>query len=379
MSHQEFRQPLELWVNEDLVLPGCRPSFLLMHETLRESHPELEYWNLLRDILPKIVKVNRFRNLNEAGALVITPNDYRDYLGKPQKKALDKFKKEVLASGRTLITFTPGLEYKSEPGEIAFATSVYQIPGEKLIPIPTWLYDLRTKISEIPKPEIPTVNFVGNTQYPGRISSLAGLPLPHQVKSWLASSRFVNQNISLGARRGIGRIVRSKVIQVAESAPNLHTDIIARASDFFLMTSEEKQKARAEYVQHIQDNAYTICMRGDNNDNYQMYEVMSAGRIPILIDTNLRRPALKNSQWEDFCVIVPFKEIHRLGEIVENFHNKLSPEDFLAVCRKSQAAFEELLPHNFVFQILQEIVYYSARNSMAIGVSQKRHLPLNLG
>ena len=379
MPHQEFRQPIELWVNEDLVLPECRPSFLLMHETLRESHPELEYWNLLREILPKIVKVNRFRNLNAAGSLVITPNDYRDYLGKPQKNTLDKFKKEVLTSGRTLITFTPSLEYKSEPGEIAFATSVYKIPGEKLIPIPTWLYDLRTKISEIPKPEIPTVNFVGNTRYPGRISSLAGLPMPHRIKSWLASSRFVNQNISLGARRGIGCIVRSKVIQVAESAPNLHTDIIARTSDFFLMTSEEKQKARAEYIQHIQDNAYTICMRGDNNDNYQMYEVMSAGRIPILIDTNLRRPALKNGRWEDFCVIVPFKEIHRLGEIVEDFHNKLSPEDFLAVCRKSRAAFEELLPHNFVFQILQEIVYYSARNAMAIGVSQKSHLPLNLG
>jgi hypothetical protein len=379
MPHQEFRQPLELWVNEALVLPECRPSFLLMHETLRESHPELEYWNLLREILPKIVKVNRFKNLNEAGSLVITPNDYRDYLGKPQKNTLDKFKKEVLTSGRTLITFTPSLEYKPEPGEIAFATSVYQIPGERLIPIPTWLYDLRTKISEISKPEIPTVNFVGNTKYPGRISSLAGLPMPHRIKSWLASSRFVNQNISLGARRGIGRIVRSKVIQVAESAPNLHTDIIARTSDFFLMTSEEKQKARAEYIQHIQDNAYTICMRGDNNDNYQMYEVMSAGRIPILIDTNLRRPALKNGRWEDFCVIVPFKEIHRLGEIIEGFHNKLSPEDFLAVCRKSRAAFEELLPHNFVFQILQEIVYYSARNSMAIGVSQKSHLPLNLG
>lgn len=378
MPHQEFKQPLELWVNEDLVLPGCRPSFLLMHETLRESHPELEYWNLLREILPKIVKVYRFKDLKDAGPLVITPNDYRDYLGKPQKNALDKFKKEVLASGRTLITFTPGMEYKPEPGEIAFATSVYQIPGEKLIPIPTWLYDLRTKISEIPKPDFATVNFVGNTRYPGRISSLAGLPMPHQVKSWLASSRFVNQNISLGARRGIGKIVRSKVIQVAKSAPNLHTDIISRTSDFFLMTLEERQKARAEYVQHIQDNAYTICMRGDNNDNYQMYEVMSAGRIPILIDTNLQRPTLKNGRWEDFCVIVPFKEIHRLGEIVEDFHNKLSPEDFLAVCRKSRAAFEELLPHNFVFQVLQEIINHSPQGSIQTKTSTKNQFPLTL-
>jgi hypothetical protein len=185
---------------------------------------------------------------------------------------------------------------------------------------------------------------------------MTSLPLPHQVKSWLASSKFFNKNVSLGARRGVGRWVRKKVLQVAESAPNLRTDIIERTNDFFLMTTAEKQKARAEYIQHIQDNAYTICMRGDNNDNYQMYEVMSAGRIPILIDTNLQRPALKRGKWEDFCVIVPFREIDRLEEIVTNFHNKLSSEDFLAVCQKSRATFEELLPHNFVLQILQEII-----------------------
>ena len=369
MSHQEFRQPIDLWINEDSVLSESRPSFLLMHETPRESNPELEYWNLLREILPKLVKVHKFKNLQAAGSLVITPNDYRDYLGKKQKNDLDRFKKEVLASGRTLITFTPNMEYKPSPREIAFATSVYQVPGEKLIPIPTWLYDLRTKISEIPKPYLPTVSFVGNTTYPGRISSLAGLPLPHQVKSWLASSRFVNQNVSLSARRGIGRIVRSKVVQVAKAAPNLHTDIIARSGDYFLMTPVERQKARVEYLQHIQDNAYTICMRGDNNDNYQMYEVMSAGRIPILIDTNLQRPPLKNGRWEDFCVIVPFKEIHKLGEIVEDFHNRLSPEDFLVVCRKSRAAFEELLPHNFVYQILQEIANHSSKSPVSIGIS----------
>ena len=369
MSHQEFKQPIDLWVNEDLILSESRPSFLLMHETPQESNPELEYWNLLREILPKLVKVHKFKNLQAAGSLVITPNDYRDYLGKKQKNDLDRFKKEVLASGRTLITFTPNMEYKPSPREIAFATSVYQVPGEKLIPIPTWLYDLRTKISEIPKPYLPTVSFVGNTTYPGRISSLAGLPLPHQVKSWLASSRFVNQNVSLGVRRGVGRIVRSKVVQVAKAAPNLHTDIIARSGDYFLMTPVERQKARVEYLQHIQDNAYTICMRGDNNDNYQMYEVMSAGRIPILIDTNLQRPPLKNGRWEDFCVIVPFKEIHKLGEIVEDFHNRLSPEDFLVVCRKSRAAFEELLPHNFVYKILQEIANYSSENPVPIGIS----------
>lgn len=357
MLQKEFKQPMELWVKEDLILPECRPSLLLINETIQESNPELAYWNLLRDVLAELVKIHRFNNLQEAGSLVLLPNDYKDYDHTEQKKTLNKFRKEVLDSGRTLITFTPGREYKSVPGEIVFATSVYRNPAETLIPIPTWLYDLRSRISEIPKPSLPTVNFVGNTKYPGRLSSLmANLPMPHQVKSWLASSCAFNRHVSLGVRRGVGRIVRSRVIQVAKSAPNLQSDILERTNDFFLMTTAEKQTARAEYLQHIQDNAYTICMRGDNNDNYQMYEVMSAARIPILVDTNLQRPSLKEEKWEDFCIIVPFQEIHRLGEIVEDFHNRLSPEDFSLICQKSRATFEELLPHNFVSQIIQEII-----------------------
>jgi hypothetical protein len=186
MSYQKFQQPLELWVKEDLILSERRPSLLLINETIQESNPELAYWNLLRDVLPKLVKTHKFNNLQEAGSLVLLPNDYKDYDNTEQKKYLDKFRKEVLDSGRTLITFSPGREYKPVPGEIVFATSVYRTLGETLIPIPTWLYDLRSKISEIPKPSQPTVNFVGNTRYPGRLSSLmASLPLPHPIKSWL--------------------------------------------------------------------------------------------------------------------------------------------------------------------------------------------------
>jgi hypothetical protein len=82
---------------------------------------------------------------------------------------------------------------------------------------------------------------------------------------------------------------------------------------------------------------------------------MSAGRIPVFIDTNRPLPELRGMKWEDFCVIVPFSEVHRVGDYIQAFHDKLSDDDFAEACRKSRAAFEQLLPHNFVLTMLEII------------------------
>jgi hypothetical protein len=94
-------------------------------------------------------------------------------------------------------------------------------------------------------------------------------------------------------------------------------------------------------------------MRGDDNSNFQVWEVMSAGRIPIIIDTNQQFPNLGSLKWEDFSVIVPYSELHRIGEIVQKFHDSISDEEFRQACMKSRAAFEYLLPHNLILEGLK--------------------------
>jgi hypothetical protein len=153
----------------------------------------------------------------------------------------------------------------------------------------------------------------------------------------------------------IARLVRQKIINEVRKAKNLQTSLIARKGDFFALPVEEKNRQRAEYIENIENNAYILAMRGDDNGCYHLGEVMSAGRIPVFIDTNKSLPELRGMEWEDFCVIVPFSEVHRIGDYIQAFHDKLSDDDFAEVCRKSRAAFEHLLPHNFVLIMLEII------------------------
>ncbi len=98
-----------------------------------------------------------------------------------------------------------------------------------------------------------------------------------------------------------------------------------------------------------------MIMRGDDNGCFPLWEVISAGRLPIIIDTNQFLPDLENLKWEEFSVFVPFSQLNRLGEIVQEFHDKMSEADFAEACRKSRQAFEYLMPHNFVTRSLEDI------------------------
>jgi hypothetical protein len=352
----QLNKPLEIWINEDLLFPEIRPAPLLMHLSPPDTNPELLFWNLLRDKLPDLVKIHRFTNLADAGKIVVTPHFVSTYYGLKNEGEFYKFKRQVLRSKRTLVTFSNAREVNSSQGEIFFASATYRDKKEKAIPTPQWLFDLGEKVN-IPKPSIPTVGFVGNVEYPSRLNYviLRYIKFSDSMVNWMACSLFVNRSLSLGRRRLIARLVRQKTINEVRKAKNLQTSLIERKTDFFPLSLEEKNCQRAEYIENIENNAYILAIRGDSNSCYSLFEIMSAGRIPVFIDTNKSLPELRGMKWEDFCVIVPFSEVHRIGDYIQAFHDRLSDDDFAEVCRKSRAAFEQLLPHNFVLIMLEII------------------------
>ncbi len=356
MTNQDLKKRLDIWVKEDLILPKFRPNILLIHTTPSEHEPDLEYWNKLRDILPELVTIHRFNKLEDAGPLVVIPNHYKDYMDARQFDQVKAFNKEVLASGRKLVTFTKGLEYKPLEGELVFAVSTYRSPDEKSLPIPNWLFDIGHRMKTIPKPSVPTVGFVGHTEYPGKINSIMRyLPVTDSFVGAIAGNLSINRNLNMSQRRVIARWVRKRAVNALRECPNLKASIIERIGDFFILPPEEKIRQRNEYLQSINNNAYTLIVRGDDNGCFQLWEVISAGRLPIIIDTNQLLPDLGNLKWEEFSVFVPFSQLNRLGEIVQEFHDKMSDADFAEACRKSRQAFEYLMPHNFVTRAREDI------------------------
>ena len=69
-------------------------------------------------------------------------------------------------------------------------------------------------------------------------------------------------------------------------------------------SDQDRKKTTAEFFKNIEQNPYTFCMRGGGNFSVRFYETLIMGRIPVLVDTDVRLPLADDVDWSRHCLIV---------------------------------------------------------------------------
>lgn len=85
-----------------------------------------------------------------------------------------------------------------------------------------------------------------------------------------------------------------------------------------------KWKLRQEYLDSIYNNTFSLAIRWDWNFSFRLYEIMSAGRIPLFIDTNCKLPFDNQINYKDLFIRVPFNDIDNIDLYIQNYLKKHS-------------------------------------------------------
>ncbi|MEI7729524.1 MAG: exostosin family protein [Verrucomicrobiota bacterium] len=111
---------------------------------------------------------------------------------------------------------------------------------------------------------------------------------------------------------------------------------------------EAARVRRREFVNNLVASDYVLCSRGWANCNIRFYEALSAGRIPVLVDTDCVLPYEGLIDWEKYCVIVKESELADIGRQVSAFHSGLSSAEFVARQKACHQLYHEWLgPQGF--------------------------------
>jgi hypothetical protein len=102
-------------------------------------------------------------------------------------------------------------------------------------------------------------------------------------------------------------------------------------TDFVFNPSVKDANYSSGYTNSLQQAHYFICAAGFGNYSYRLYEVMRAGRIPVLIESDQLLPAETHICWKKLAVTVPEAEVNNTGEILKDFHSSIHPDDFEAM------------------------------------------------
>lgn len=156
-----------------------------------------------------------------------------------------------------------------------------------------------------------------------------------------------------------GIYFRSRVMDAFRKAKETVNNFIIRGSFSGRTDSVEidPKRARVEFVGNIQENDFSLCVKGDGNHSVRFFEVLSLGRVPLLIDTDVVLPLEKTINYKSFCVSLSYKEMSEAPKFLASFYDSLIDESFQVMQQNARETYLAYLALpaflNFVFERLK--------------------------
>lgn len=118
-------------------------------------------------------------------------------------------------------------------------------------------------------------------------------------------------------------------------------------------SEEHRRKTTLEYFDNLIGSDYVLCVRGGGNFSVRLYESLMMGKIPLFVNTDCLLPFPDVIPWKKQMVWVDWKDRHRIGEILVDFHQKISDADFENLQKENRKIWKETLSVQGMLEIIK--------------------------
>lgn len=108
---------------------------------------------------------------------------------------------------------------------------------------------------------------------------------------------------------------------------------------------QKQEEQKKVYREVMERSKFVLCPRGEGLSSFRTYEVMAAGRVPVIIGDGWLPP--QGTTWSDFALFIPESEIENIPAILERHEPQ-----FDAMSQAARAAFEETYAPTKIFNHL---------------------------
>ena len=197
--------------------------------------------------------------------------------------------------------------------------------NDKTFILPSFISDpfsvLKKEFEPIPKKKLPSIGFVGHADGTMRKwGNEFSIYLYHNLK------RISKQVFDDYQSFYPSSIKRYQFLMALQRNNQIKTNFIFRKKyRAGVKTEVEKMKTTIEFFENIYNNPYTFCLRGAGNFSVRLYETLAMGRIPVIIDTDIRLPLDDIINWKKHCIIATENDF--VNELI-HFHSTINEKDF---------------------------------------------------
>lgn len=118
--------------------------------------------------------------------------------------------------------------------------------------------------------------------------------------------------------------LRGEAVRAVLASPRIRSRMILRRC----FGGDATPREREQFARNLLSSDYALVARGNGNFSFRLYEAMSAGTIPVFIDTDCCLPFDDVIPYRDLFVWVPEHEVSRIADFVMDYHLRLDDHSF---------------------------------------------------
>jgi|GEM_PF-1377138 len=192
----------------------------------------------------------------------------------------------------------------------------------------------------------PAIGFCGTTSSMGKLANLTKRIVPSTVTKLVLSQGKLARRIDPRIVEGMSLQLRETAMQTIAADSRLETafEVTNNHQSYYVKDESNKIALEDLFIANTNKSDYVLCVRGSGNYSGRFYMALNAGRIPIVIDTDVVIP------YEDrfHLLKVPLDSLDNLGEIILKHFNSVSEAEFQAMKLKNRQAYHHFLaPEKF--------------------------------
>lgn len=181
-------------------------------------------------------------------------------------------------------------------------------------------------ITPSPKCDLPVVGFCGHASFSTskRLKEIAKCLIENGRRFLQKPFRKDWETLFASAYE------RTKLLKYFEKSALIKSNFIYR--QYYRgggQTDNQREQTTLEYYNNIANSDYIVCVRGAGNFSVRFYETLMMGKIPIFVNTDCLLPFDEQISWKQHVVWIEWKDRKKCAQIVSDFHQSISPDDFV--------------------------------------------------
>jgi len=224
---------------------------------------------------------------------------------------------------------------------------------------PFWSnYRTKTKLDALEilaKPEKPTVGFCGTTASMGNLSNVTKSYTPNAIALFFLSQGKRASKIDIRLREGMSLKLRETAIKLLtlDNRINSNFSLTNNHKSYYCQDEDNRITLENLFIENTNKSDYVLCVRGTGNYSGRFYMALNAGRIPIVLDTDIVIP------FEDqlHLIKVPMNSLNNISDIILEHFENTTEQEFREIKTQNRAAYHQFLaPENFFPNFINSIV-----------------------